>query len=103
MDDERVGYAAEFSGLLLERRAEKRITSQRALAEMVGVSEATVGRWERQESFPDAWELRRLEVVLGVTAEQLLHPDPLTERERQVLRRANRTVAASRDRSRADG
>lgn len=90
-------YAQALAGLLMERRADLGIPSQRVLAGQVGVSEATVRRWERALSVPDAYELRCLADVLKVSAEQLLYPADLTAREREVLRRAARRAGNVRD------
>lgn len=96
-------YAAEVAGLIIRGRHDKHISSQSALARLVGVSEATVGRWERAEALPDAWDLRQLETVLGVTPEQLLHPDPVSDLERELFRRVNRATSAAVRRARQDG
>jgi transcriptional regulator with XRE-family HTH domain len=100
MDDQRREYAASLAGVIMERRAALGIGSQAELARLVGVSEATAGRWERQTHLPNAWELRRLCEVLEVDPDELLHPQPLTPRERQELRRAGRQVRKSVDRGR---
>ena len=85
-------YALELAGLIIERRAAMGIRSQVALADLVGVSEATVRRWEHGTHLPDAWEVRRLADTLRVSPDQMLYPPPLTPREREVFRRAARTV-----------
>lgn len=92
-----MSYAQALAGLLMERRAELGIGSQRALSGLVGVSEATVRRWERGTNVPDAYELRSLADVLKVSADELLYPADLTAREREVLRRAARRAATVRD------
>ena len=98
VDDQRSEYATAFAGLVLERRAALNIRSQAALGDMIDVSESTVRRWEAGSHLPDAWELRRLAEVLGVSADQLLYPEPLSPRERELMRRAARQVRATRDR-----
>ena len=104
MDDPRTEYAFAFAGVLLERREAMGISSQAELGRLVGVSEATAGRWERHDGhLPDAWELLRLCEVLDVTPEELLHPEPLTPRERELTRRAIRRVGRPRGRRDASG
>lgn len=95
MDDQRREFAASLAGVIMERRAALGIGSQAELGRLVGVSEATVGRWERLIGLPNAWELRELCRILEVEPDELLHPQPLTPREREVLRRAGRRVRAS--------
>lgn len=93
MDDPRNDFAVAFAGVILERRVTMGIGSQAELGRLVGVSEATAGRWERHDGhLPGAWELLRLCEVLDVTPEELLHPEPLTPRERELTRRAVRRV-----------
>jgi transcriptional regulator with XRE-family HTH domain len=76
MDDPRTEYAVAFAGVLLERREAMGISSQAELGRLVGVSEATAGRWERHDGhLPDAWELLRLcDVLDGLP---MLAPVPL--------------------------
>jgi transcriptional regulator with XRE-family HTH domain len=97
MDDDRMTYALDFAGLLIERRAELHIRSQHDLAGMVGVSEATVRRWEAGTHVPDAFALRRLTEALKVSAEQILYPQHLSTREREIMRRASRRIHLARD------
>jgi transcriptional regulator with XRE-family HTH domain len=97
MDEERMTYALDLAGLLIERRAELHIRSQHDLAAMVGVSEATVRRWEAGSHVPDAFSLRRLTTALAVSAEQILYPQHLSTREREIMRRATRRIHMARD------
>src|SRR3990172_2400820 len=57
-----------------------------------GVSETTAARWERGERLPDAWELRELCRVLDVEPSDLLSPEPMTDREVLLARRAGRAI-----------
>ncbi|RAS58999.1 DNA-binding XRE family transcriptional regulator [Lentzea atacamensis] len=68
--------ATPREGLAVRRKALG--YSQERLAEILGVTVGTVGRWERGESAPEAWRQPRLAKVLGLsTVEELidlLHP-----------------------------
>lgn len=46
--------------------------SQERLAEILGVTPGTVGRWERGGSGPEAWRQPRLAKVLDVSVQQLI-------------------------------
>ena len=54
--------------------------SQLALARQIGVSQSTIGNYERGTSFPNVPVLRRIEEVYGVAYENLVFqtaaPDP---------------------------
>lgn len=56
------------------------------------VSEATCRRWEDPDldHVPDAWQVNRLCELLECEADELIHPTPLTPREREIARRAGR-------------
>lgn len=92
VDDAREEYGRQFGGNLVSLRIQAGISSQPKLAELVGVSTSTVQRWEAGAGLPDAWELRRLVQILAATLEELVEPEPLSERERLLLRRAGRAV-----------
>jgi len=92
VDDAREDYGRRFGGNLAFLRVQAKISSQPKLAELVGVSTSTVQRWESGGSLPDAWELRRLCEVLSVDLEALVDPEPLTDRERLLVRRAGRAT-----------
>jgi DNA-binding XRE family transcriptional regulator len=106
MDDQSADYKRAFAATLVTLRAERAIGSQTVLGQLVGVSEATVQRWEAptKPHLPDTWQLRRLAEVLGVEIGELVYPQELTERERQWARRAARAVrTAVEEPSRAAG
>jgi transcriptional regulator with XRE-family HTH domain len=88
MDGTRASYQATFGENLVLLRSQAGITSQAALAELVGVSESTVQRWESGHGLPDAWELVTLSELLGASIAEILYPEPLSDRERLLLRRA---------------
>lgn len=95
VDDQRSEYKRTFAAALVGFRAEAGISSQAELARLVGhASEATVRRWEAldQPHLPDAWQVRKLCEILGVEPEELIRPQPLSERERQLARRAARAA-----------
>ncbi len=58
--------------LIAKTRKEKDMT-QRALAEMLHISDRTVSKWERGVGFPDVSMLEPLADVLGLTVTELLH------------------------------
>jgi DNA-binding Xre family transcriptional regulator len=92
VDDQESEYKRAFAATVLWLRVKQGIGSQRDLAKAVGVSEATAQRWEdeRKAHLPNAWELRRLCEVLACEPHELIYPEPLTDRERMVTRRAAR-------------
>lgn len=94
MDDPRAQYASDLADLIIWLRVRQGITSQAELGKRVGVSESTARRWEAPEDpiVPDAWEINRLCEVLGVEAQELIHPRQLPEGERFLLRRASRAT-----------
>ncbi|MFZ0324722.1 MAG: helix-turn-helix domain-containing protein [Actinomycetes bacterium] len=100
MDSEESRFKRTLGATILELRAHAAIPSQRALAKLVGVSEATVRRWEAGDGCPDAWEVNRLCVVLGCEPDDLIRPAEMTERERELLRRSARQVHRTLDRER---
>jgi transcriptional regulator with XRE-family HTH domain len=46
--------------------------SQERLAEVLGVTPGTVGRWEQRKSTPEAWLQPRLAKVLGLSVQELI-------------------------------
>lgn len=55
--------------------------SQEELADRIGVSRQAVSKWERVEASPDTDNLILLSQVYGVTLDELLYKDPVTEEE----------------------
>ena len=102
MDDQRGQYKRNFAATLTGLRANAGISSQAMVAAAVGVSEATYRRWEdlRAPHLPDIWQITELARVLQVETDELVHPQEMTERERQLARRALRAVRRG---PRADG
>jgi transcriptional regulator with XRE-family HTH domain len=68
-----VGYVVDLKPL-----RKKRGLSQAQLAELVGVEQPTVQRWENGKRMPDLESLDRLARALGVTPGALLDGDVLT-------------------------
>lgn len=62
---------AEFGAFVARLRTEKGLT-QRALAELLYVSDKAVSKWERGQSLPDISMLMPLSEILGVTVTELL-------------------------------
>lgn len=94
MEDQRSELKRRFAASLLALRLAKGIRSQGELGQLVGVSEATVQRWEapNKPHLPDLWELRELARALEVDLGELADPEELTDRERALLRKAARSV-----------
>ena len=67
---------ARFGAFVARLRKEKGLT-QRQLAELVGVSDKAVSKWERGLSLPDISLLEPLADALGVTVAELLHGERL--------------------------
>lgn len=103
MDSEESQFKRTLGATILELRARNSIPSQAALARLVGVSEATVRRWEAGRQCPDAWEVNRLCAVLGAEPSDLIRPEPMTDRERELTARVARQVHRTLDRERGDG
>lgn len=103
MDSAEATFKRTLGATILELRARASITSQAALAKAVGVSEATVRRWEQGTHAPDAWEVSQLCRLFGVEPHELIRPEPMTDRERELLRRAARQVHRTIDREREAG
>lgn len=86
-------YAAVFGANLVVLRRLGGYLSQQQLADKLGLSKMTVGRWERGQQLPDAYEIARLCELLGATPSELLEPRELTAVERALLRRGEATMA----------
>lgn len=78
MDPQKTG---QFICILRRQRG----LTQRALAEILGVTDKAVSRWERGRGLPDVGLLRPLAEALGTSVTELLAGEPLSaeERERQ--------------------
>lgn len=106
MDSEESQFKRTLGGQILAMRVDAGIRSQGALAAKLvktgveSLSEATVRRWEKGTHAPDAWEINRLCALFGVEPDVLIHPEPMTERERALTRRAARQVHRTIDRER---
>lgn len=62
-----------FGSLVRERRSELNL-SQQALADIIGVTQSTVARWELDQTFPKPPELSPLATALEIPLESLLAP-----------------------------
>lgn len=106
-DDRRRAWYEALGATILALRVERGpaldIYTQGDLGKAVGVSGATVLRWEgAREAPPDAWEIYRLCEIFAVTPEELIHPEPMSVRERELLRRAGKQLRRTLDRERED-
>lgn len=96
-DDDRAAFRRRLGSAL--GRARSRLTkyTQAQIAAELSVDRDTVGRWERGEREPKAFELHWLAQLYGVDAGLFLNPpDSITELELRVasLRRAAQEAAA---------
>lgn len=101
VDDQRGEYKRAFAATLVGMRAEAGISSQDVIARSVGVSAATYRRWEALDrpNLPNAWEISELCRVLDVEPDELVRPQRMSERERQLARRALRASRRGREAS----
>lgn len=107
-DSAETTFKRTLGATILSLRVDHGIGSQADLAAELtklgaAVSEAKVRRWEAGDHAPDAWEISRLCVLLGIEAVELIQPEALTERELQLYRRAGRQVARTIRRARQAG
>ena len=65
---------------LIRLRHEKNIT-QEQLADFLGVTKASVSKWENRQSMPDILLLPRLAVFFGVSIDQLMGYEPQLSKE----------------------
>jgi len=88
MDGARDEFLHALGSVILERRNATRFGSQGTLAKAMGVSEPTVRRWESGLSCPDAWQVKELARLLLCDELDFLRPEPISARERALLKRA---------------
>lgn len=60
-----VKHRLKFAKMLVVARENKRLT-QKALAQLIGVSRVTVISWEMVRNYPEIGNIGKLEEVLGV-------------------------------------
>ena len=61
-----------MGNIISSLRQEKGLT-QRQLADMLGVTDKAVSKWERDIAFPDTANIPRLAEILGVSLEDLMN------------------------------
>lgn len=69
-----------ISKTLIEKRKEKGIT-QEDLAQYIGVSKASVSKWETGQSYPDITFLPQLASYFNITVDELINYNPQMEKE----------------------
>lgn len=69
-----------FSENLIRLRHEKKIT-QEELADFIGVTKASVSKWENRQSLPDILLLPHLAAFFGVTIDELIGYEPQLSKE----------------------
>ena len=96
VDDQERAFKRALAANLLVLRVEAGVGSQKTVAALIPTSEATYRRWENPDDpyLPDAWQVNRLCEVLGCEPVDLIRPEPLSEREVQLARRATRAARA---------
>jgi len=72
MDDLKLIFASN----LIRLRTEAGLT-QSGLAEMINYSDKSVSKWERGEAIPDAYVLKSLSEIFGVSIDSLLAPEEI--------------------------
>lgn len=80
-----------FAENLVNLRHQKGVT-QEALADFVGVTKASVSKWETKQSLPDVLLLPQLAAYFGVSVDALLGYEPQLSREQ--IRKLYRELAA---------
>ncbi len=75
----------EIGRFIAQLRREKKLT-QEQLAELLGISNRTVSRWENGHCMPDLSLLELLSEELGVTVSELLNGRRMNEQEMLQLR-----------------
>ena len=74
-----------ISKVIYKKRKEKRIT-QEELAEYMGVSKASVSKWETEQSYPDIMLLPRLAAYFNISIDSLMGYSPqMTEEDIKKL------------------
>lgn len=69
-----------IANILLQKRREKGIT-QEQLAEFIGVSKASVSKWETGQSYPDIALLGPLAAYFNISIDELLNYQPQLDKE----------------------
>jgi len=69
-----------FSENIISLRRARKIT-QEQLADFLGVTKASVSKWETKQSMPDVLLLPRLATYFGVTIDELLGYEPVLSKE----------------------
>ena len=81
----------KFSLKLKELR-EKKGVSQRDVAEVLKISKGSIGMWESTDRIPNAKQLNLLADFFGISVDELLGRDELTQEERAAGATPTRTV-----------
>ena len=76
-----------LSGLRIKQFREKNHYSQEELAAILNVTRRTISRWEQNNSKPNADELSKIAILIGVTEEELVSDDDISYSSANVLER----------------
>lgn len=76
-------YSIHFSDNIAKLRRDKKIT-QEQLAQFVGVTKASVSKWETGQSMPDVLMLPQLATFFDVTIDELLGYEPQLSAEQSI-------------------
>lgn len=92
VEDQQREFKRALASTLAWMRYRSEAGSQGTVAKAVGVSEATYRRWEDPERTerPDVWQVHVLCRLFNAEPQEFVEPEPLSDREREILRRALR-------------
>ena len=91
---------AALTGKRIRALREKKGITQKELADLLGVTDAAVSKWEHGKNFPDITVLERLSEVLGCKVSELLGLEAGSEEE--IVRSFTDLAAEERRRLRRD-
>lgn len=91
-------FKEQFGERLREARKRKGIRHQKELADLIGVTLASINYYESGERIPDAYTLRKLSETLGCSTDYLLLLDSEATREATDITEAIGISAAAVDR-----
>ena len=63
----------------------KKVLSQEAVAEKLGVSRQTISKWETDETLPDIRQAKKLAVLYGLTLDELIEFDADVQEIQEVI------------------
>ena len=73
-----------ITGQTIKQLREAKCLTQTQLAELIGVSDKAVSKWETQKGLPDITLMEPLAKALGVSVIELMSGEPITNRNRSA-------------------